>query len=293
MDYADAVAMVNKSEEHEMIKRKKARDRKKKKGKKNATLQTPSSTNNLEDIQTFTEEKCSCLYSFGSCLFYYVKKCFKFVWRSLKSLIGVERTYTEFGTAFEYCYPEIRRLQRYESVPEGYRLADFSQVDPKSGIRFAVKDLNNKQEDQKSNEEGGGTSSSNDNKVKKNEDISLFGERGGFVEKPQYAGAVELMFNQLANFDIDSGLGDDQWEEDEGRIGPLEFFKCAEVILRDFHSVEVLKQRDSLYSMLFGKSIGGGCGSMRDRLLFDGWWKQGLRLFDLTLTFVHVRDDHS
>lgn len=285
MDYADAVAMVNKSEEHEMIKRKKARDRKNR--KKNATLQTPSSANNLEDIQSLTEEKCSFICSIGSCLFYYFKKCFKFCWRTLKSLLGVERTYTEFGTAFEYCYPEIRRLQRYELVPKGYRLADFSQVDPKSGIRFAVKDLNNKQQDQKSNEEG--ASSSND-KGKKNEDISLFGERGGFVEKPQFAGAVELMFNQLANFDVDSGLGDDQWEEDEGRIGPLEFFKCAEVILRDFHSVEVLKQRDSLYSMLFGKSIGGGCGSMRDRLLFDGWWKQGLRLFDLLLTFIHVSE---
>lgn len=263
VDYADAVAMVSKSEEHEMLKRKKARDRRQKK----------------------SEAKCTLIYHCRNCIVYYTKRCFKFIWKSLKRLFGVERTYTEFGTAFEYCYPEIRRLQRNEMIPKGYRLADFSQVDPKHGIRFAVKNMNQ----QTTNVEENNDSSNNENKqTSQNNDISLFGERGGFVEKPQYAGAVELMFNQLANFDYNSGLGEDEWEEDEGRIGPLEFFKCAEVILRDFHSVEVLKQRDSLYSMLFGKSIGSVCGNMRDRLLFEGWWKQGLRLIDLTLTFVHV-----
>jgi hypothetical protein len=277
--------MVNKSQEHEMVKRKKERDRRKRK----SDLKTNSSANTFEEI--ISEENCSCFYKFGQCLWFYSKKCLKFLWKSLKYLFGVERTYTEFGTAFEYCYPEIRRLQRNEMVPKGYRLADFSQVDPKHGIRFAVKNMSSSSSSSRTSNGRGGKEGEEDENGKGNnasKDISLFGERGGFVEKPHYAGAVELMFNQLANFDPDSGLGDDEWEEDEGRIGPLEFFKCAEVVLRDFHSVEVLKQRDSLYSMLFGKSIGGACGSMRDRLLFDGWWKQGLRLIDLMLTFVHV-----
>jgi hypothetical protein len=68
----------------------------------------------------------------------------------------------------------------------------------------------------------------------------------------------------------------------------MEFFRVPEVVLRDFHSVEVLKQRDSLYTQLFGKRVGAACGGVRDRLLFDGLWKTALRGLDLSLTFAHV-----
>ena len=96
------------------------------------------------------------------------------------------------------------RFLRAQAVPRGFRaLAALSPEQAalvpgaKAGARFAVRDP-----------EGSG-----------GKPAVLLGP-GAFVEKPQFAGAVDLMFSQLAAF---------EGEADEGRIGPLEFFRVAEV----------------------------------------------------------------
>jgi len=208
-----------------------------------------------------------------------------FLWRQLLVLVGLDPArHVDYGTAYEACYPEIRKLRYYEAVPRGYMLVQFypetapgAAATAKSkkrggGLRFCVRDPTVVTSAAKTNDSSDGENFSSE---------AAFAASGGFVEKPHFAGAVQLMFGQLAQFDDD----DDQAD---GKIGPMEFFRVPEVVLRDFHSVEVLKQRDSLYTQLFGKHVGAACGSVRDHLLFDGFWKSALRGLDLSLTFAHV-----
>jgi hypothetical protein len=207
------------------------------------------------------------------------------VWQQFLVLVGRDPArHVDYGTAYEACYPEIRKLRYFEAVPRGYMLVQFSpETAPGAaasakakrrggGLRFCVRDPTATTSAAKSNDSSVGDNFSSE---------AAFAASGGFVEKPHFAGAVQLMFGQLARFD-------DNDDEAEGKIGPMEFFRVPEVVLRDFRSVEVLKQRDSLYTQLFGKHVGAACGSVRDRLLFDGFWKSALRGLDLCLTFAHV-----
>ena len=177
-------------------------------------------------------------------------------------------------------YPEIRRLNPgTPEPPSGFEFADFSQP---PNLIFAVRCHDDDENAHGSRKGGGGESG-----------LPVAKKSGGaglrFVERPEFAGAVELMWSQILEEATDPFFAavDAQTGEEEQVSRIHDFFRVVEVLFREYHSVDVCKTRDSVYTKVCGREWGLVCGSMRNSLLTDRAVRARLKALDLLLTAAH------